>query len=273
MSYVYKQHEIPEGECTDPDPREATSEDIRSETFNVPQQISTCGSNTSEKETLNPEVLERLEKLEEECRNQKLLSQAMSMHNQSENVNDPFRLTAVLSMFRTLKLQEWGKCWSSSDRLSYSGAGNIIKKLFDACEKDIEKRKTVILEILGFSSSDNAANSCKQEQMLGIMKLLRDGYYHSDLGICEIIKQADVPLRSMNLKQFAQKCCRVFCLLLLQDSPVKVVWYMDMWPQHYLEYVDQQVVTYHKRNKVQILWPMLTDGQTVIEKGVVYDGM
>lgn len=24
--------------------------------------------------------------------------------------------------------------------------------------------------------------------MLGIMKLLRDGYYHSDLGICEIIK-------------------------------------------------------------------------------------
>lgn len=86
-------------------------------------------------------------------------------------------------------------------------------------------------------------------------------------------QQADVPLRSMNLKQFAQKCCRVFCLLLLQDSPVKAVWYMDMWPQHYLEYVDQQVVTYHKRNKVQILWPMLTDGQTVIEKGVAYDGM
>lgn len=51
----------------------------------------------------------------------------MSMHNQSENVNDPFRLTAVLSMFKTLKLQEWGKFWSSSDRLSYSGAGNIIK--------------------------------------------------------------------------------------------------------------------------------------------------
>lgn len=51
----------------------------------------------------------------------------MSMHNQSENVNDPFHLTAVLSMFRTLKLQEWGKCWSSSDRLSYSRASNIIK--------------------------------------------------------------------------------------------------------------------------------------------------
>lgn len=29
MSYFYGQHEIPEGECTDPDPREATSEDIR----------------------------------------------------------------------------------------------------------------------------------------------------------------------------------------------------------------------------------------------------
>lgn len=48
---------------------------------------------------------------------------------------------------------------------------------------------------------------------------------------------------------------------------------MDLWPQHYLEYVDQQGITYHKRNKVQILWPVLTDGQNVIEKGVAYDGM
>lgn len=76
MSYFYGQHEIPEGECTDPDPREVTSEDIRSETFNAPQQISTCGSNTSEKETLNPEVLERLEKLEEECRSWRVICEA-----------------------------------------------------------------------------------------------------------------------------------------------------------------------------------------------------
>ncbi|XP_048799322.1 uncharacterized protein LOC125692622 isoform X2 [Lagopus muta] len=210
---------MPEGEWTDADARVATSEDVGRETFNTPQQISICGSNTSERETLKPDVSERLEQLQKEfsassgsiiqkevpekekyeklqerirdleARNEKLLSKVVSMHKQSENLNDPFRLSAVLNMYRMLKLHEWGKCWSSSAGLSYPKASNIIKEL-----------------------------------MPDIMKLLRYGYYHNDSGINKIIKHADVPLKNIDQEQFALKCCRVFCLLLLQDSPVKAVW-------------------------------------------------
>ncbi|POI35936.1 hypothetical protein CIB84_000309, partial [Bambusicola thoracicus] len=193
---------------------------------------------------------------------QKLLSQAVGMHKHSENMNDPFRLSAVLNVLFA------------------------FQKLFDACEKDIEKRKIDILKILGFSSLYNDANTCKQEQMLDIMKLLRDGYYHNDLCICEIIKssykavktvldfqQADVPLRSTDLKQFAQKCCRVFCLLLLQDSPVTAVWNLSECPPQYLDHVDQQDIMYRKKTELRVLWPILADGKNVIERGVVCDEM
>lgn len=44
----------------------------------------------------------------------------------------------------------------------WSGVLYTLQKLFDACERDIEKRKTGILEILGFPSSYDAANTCKQ---------------------------------------------------------------------------------------------------------------
>ncbi|XP_010708475.1 uncharacterized protein LOC104910765 isoform X2 [Meleagris gallopavo] len=299
--YNYSQHEMPEGECTDADAREATSEDVRRETFSIPHQISIYGSNTLEKETLKPDLPERLEWLEKEvcassqsiiqkevpekeeyeklkervrdleARNQKLLSKVVSMHKHSENINDPFHLSAVLDMYRMLKLQEWGKCWSSSDRLSYPKASNIIKKLFDACERDIEKRKTGILEILGFPSSYDAANTCKQELMPDITKLLRYGYYHNDSGIKKITKQADGPLKSINHEQFALKCCRVFCLLLLQDSPVKAVWNIHESFLQYLEHVDQQDLKYCERTELRILWPMLMNGVNVIERGVVWN--
>ncbi|XP_042672074.1 uncharacterized protein LOC122159003 isoform X2 [Centrocercus urophasianus] len=264
----YSQHEMPEGEWTDADARVATSEDVRRETFNIPQQISICGSNTSERETLKPDLeqlgkefsassgsiiqkevpeKEKYEKLQErirdlEARNEKLLSKALSMHKQSENLNDPFRLSAVLDMYRMLKLHEWGKCWSSSARLSYPKASNIIKKLFDACERDIEKRKTGTFEILGFPLSHDAANTCKQELMPDIMKLLRYGYYHNDSGINKIIK----------------------------DSPVKAVWNIHECSLQYLEHVDQQDLKYC-RAELRILWPMLMNEVNVIERGVVWN--
>ncbi|XP_021236689.1 uncharacterized protein LOC110389835 isoform X3 [Numida meleagris] len=287
MADFYSQDEISEGEYVDADPRQATSEDVSRETFNTPQQKSICGSNTSEKDTLK--LNERLEQVEkelcenrswrdhvearlqalekpksvypgmviqkgvqekEECeklkekireleaRYQKLLSKAMSTHKQSENMNDPLRLSAVLDMYRMLKLQEWGKCWHSSARLSYPRARNII-----------------------------------QELMLDIVKLLRYGYYHNDSSICrEITMNADLHLKITDQKEFALQCCRVFCLLLLQDSPVKAVWNLYECSLQHLEHVDQKDLKYCKKTELQILWPVLKDGEEVIEKGVVWDG-
>ncbi|XP_015717198.1 uncharacterized protein LOC107313449 [Coturnix japonica] len=206
MSCVFNQHKKLEGECTDAYPREETSEDIR---------------------------------------NQNLLSQAMSMHKQSENIDDPLRLSAVLEMFKKLKLQEWRKCWNSSARWSYRTASMIIQKLFDACERDTEMRKTTILQTLGFPPLDYAANS--------------------------YIQHANVPLRNADQEQFAKTCCRVFCLLLLQDSPVKAVWDIRDCSLQHVELADQQGIKYFKKSELQILWPLLTDGKIVIERGVVWN--
>ncbi|XP_015717122.1 uncharacterized protein LOC107313428 isoform X2 [Coturnix japonica] len=230
-----------------------------------------------QKEAREKEECEKLkEKIRKlEARNQYLLSQAMSMHKQSENINDPLRLSAVLEMFKKLKLQEWGKCWNSSARWSYKTASIIIQKLFDACERDTEMRKTDICQTLGFPPPDYAANSYIQEQMCGqmlaILKLLRYSYYHNDSVICKIITHANVSPRNADQEQFAKTCCRVFCLLLLQDSPVKAVWDIRDCSLQHVELVDQQDIKYFKKSELQILWPLLMDGKIVIERGVAWN--
>lgn len=52
----------------------------------------------------------------------------MSMHKQSEDMNDPLRLTAVLEMYEMLRLREWEKFRSSSlSSLPYKAGSSIIK--------------------------------------------------------------------------------------------------------------------------------------------------
>ncbi|OXB60384.1 hypothetical protein ASZ78_001210 [Callipepla squamata] len=292
---IYSQNEMPEREHMDADPREVTSEDIRRETLYTAQQTSAYGSNTSEQKTSNlnvsegqelkalylsvPEgqelkalclnVSERQEQLEKEfsarpgvvsqnelqdqeceklrkknreieARYQKLLSKTMSMHKQSENMNDPMRLSAVLDMYRMLRIQEWGKCWSRSAHFSYQKARIIIKNLFDACERDIEMRKAAIIEILCILPP----NRCNQELMLDTVKLLRHGYYHNDSSIYSEI---------------------------IRDSPVKAVWNQDECSLQWLEHVDYKELKYSKISELQMLWPVLKDGEEVIEKGVVWN--
>ncbi|XP_065598901.1 uncharacterized protein LOC136052581 isoform X1 [Cyrtonyx montezumae] len=276
---MWSQNEIPEREHTDADPKEVTSEDIRySRSWGDKyesrlQLLEKCNSallGGIRQNELQEQECEKLRKKnrELEARYQKLLSKTMSMHKQSENMNDPMRLSAVLDMYKMLRIQEWGKCWSRSARFSYQRASIIIKKLFDACEKDIEMRKADIIEILCILPQ----NSCNQELMLDTVKLLRHGYYHNDSSIySEIIRQADVSLKNTDQMEFAKKCCRVYCLLLLQDSPVKAVWNRDECSLQCLEHVDYKDLKYSKITELQMLWPVLKDGEEVIEKGVVWD--
>ncbi|XP_065598905.1 uncharacterized protein LOC136052581 isoform X4 [Cyrtonyx montezumae] len=194
---MWSQNEIPEREHTDADPKEVTSEDIRySRSWGDKyesrlQLLEKCNSallGGIRQNELQEQECEKLRKKnrELEARYQKLLSKTMSMHKQSENMNDPMRLSAVLDMYKMLRIQEWGKCWSRSARFSYQRASIIIKKLFDACEKDIEMRKADIIEILCILPQ----NSCNQELMLDTVKLLRHGYYHNDSSIySEIIRE------------------------------------------------------------------------------------
>nr|XP_047934804.1 uncharacterized protein LOC125184651 isoform X2 [Anser cygnoides] len=127
----------------------------------------------------NRKMKEKIKQLK--ARNHELLSKLMSMHKQSENMNDPSRLSAVLHLYEMVRLHDWEKCRKSSTNMTYTNGRNIIKKLFDACEEYIEKRKNDIFNVLDISSLNYAYESqefanCKQELMPIVTELLRNAY-------------------------------------------------------------------------------------------------
>ncbi|XP_038025221.1 uncharacterized protein [Anas platyrhynchos] len=223
-----------------------------------------------ELEEENQKMKEKIKRLE--TRNNELLSKMMSMHKQSENMNDPSRLSAVVQLYEMLRLHDWEKFKTNSTNMTYKNGRSIIKKLFDTCEKDIEKRKNDIFNVLDVSFLNYAMANCKQELMPIVTELLRNAYFqqHSDF-YKKITKQASVTLEDDVQKQFALKCCRVYCLMLLQKSPVKAVWHKQEIHPEELEHVDKKDLSTVHWKKAELLWPVLKSGKELIAKGVVWD--
>ncbi|KFQ77212.1 hypothetical protein N337_12648, partial [Phoenicopterus ruber ruber] len=183
-------------------------------------------------------------------RNKALLSQAMGMHKDSENMNDPSRLSVVLQMYEMLRLRDWEKLRSSSaSYLTYEIGSSIIKvcvvfalqKLFDACEKDIQHRITNILEVLDIPPSNDAMTNTKQRMMQEIRNILKYSYYQNHPEFySKIIMQAGFDPKIAIQTQFMLQCCKTYCLLLLQDPPVEAVWNLQEDLTQYLEHVDKK---------------------------------
>ncbi|KFV96144.1 hypothetical protein N326_10889, partial [Eurypyga helias] len=175
-------------------------------------------------------------------RNKELLSKAMGMHKHSENMNDPFRLSAVLQMYEVLRLHEWEKVrCSTMSSWTYKTGSSAIKKLFDACEKDIEQRITNIFQVLNIPPSNDAMIYSKQGMMQEIRNLFRYSYYQNQSDFYDkIIMEAGVEPKTVTQRQFALQCCKTYCLLLLQDPPVEAVWNMKENAVQYLEHVDKK---------------------------------
>ncbi|KAI6079682.1 MIEAP domain-containing protein [Aix galericulata] len=227
-------------------------------------QKSACGNTTSRTEALYTDMMERQEKVEKElrviqkdleeenqkmkekikrleARNNELLSKMMSMHKQSENMNDPSRLSAVVQLYEMLRLRDWEKFKKSSPNVTYKNGRSIIKKLFDTCEKDIEKRKNDIFNILDVSFSNYAMANCKQELTSILTNLLRNVYcqHHSD-----------------------------FYKKITKESPVKAVWHKQEIHPEELEHVDKKDLSTVHWKKAELLWPVLKSGEELVAKGV-----
>ncbi|XP_074433570.1 uncharacterized protein LOC141739700 isoform X2 [Larus michahellis] len=214
-------------------------------------------------------VESRLQFLERCYRHKELLSKAMSMHKDSENMNDVSRLSAVLQMYEMLRLRDWQK-FKTECGLTYQTGHGIIKELFNACEKDIEQRTTSIFEVLGISPSNDAMTNSKEAMMPAIRNLFRYHYYQSDTEFySKIISHTGFDPRPAPPRQFAQQCCKVYCLLLLQDPPVKAAWNLQESPVQYLEHVDKK--DRELWGKITLLWPIMKCGEEVIVRGVVWD--
>ncbi|KFR08955.1 hypothetical protein Y956_01279, partial [Nipponia nippon] len=175
-------------------------------------------------------------------RNQELLSKAMGMHKDSENMNDPSRLSTMLHMYEMLRLHQWEKLRiSTASHLSYKTGSSIIKKLFDACEKDIQQKITNIFEVLEIPPSNDTMTNSKQGMMQEIRNLFRYSYCqnHSEF-YNNIIMRAGVDATTALQRQFALQCCKIYCLLLLQDPPVKAVWNIQESLVQDVEHVDKK---------------------------------
>ncbi|PKU48955.1 hypothetical protein llap_608 [Limosa lapponica baueri] len=232
--------------------------------FDTPWQPSACGDMPGSLKALYHDLTESLEQVKNEIRlmdgnisvrfdsvetqlqfleschrNSKFLSKMMSMHKNSENMNDPFRLSAVLKMYETLRLHEWKKFRRVSS-LTYKSGSKIIKKLFDACEKDIQQRTTNIFGVLDIPPSNDAMTNSKQEVMQERRNLFRYSYNQNDSKIYHNI---------------------------ITDPPVKAVW--NLYEMHCLEHVDKKG-SEHWENPA-FLWPIMKCGEQLMVKGVVWD--
>ncbi|XP_071588621.1 uncharacterized protein [Heliangelus exortis] len=204
-------------------------------------------------------------------RNTLLSSKMMSMHQHSENMNDPLRLSAVLHMYEMLRLQGWAKLKFSQDpSMSYKDASILIKELFSACEKDVEQRTNSIFELLDNPSLNDAENKRKQESIQKIRSLLRDFSYQNNSELySKIVMQAGIDTKSASLKEFTHQCCQVYIFLLLQEPPVKAVWHEQGISKTYSEHVIKKDCS--EWRKAEFLWPVMKRGEEVIVKGVVWD--
>ncbi|XP_051493088.1 uncharacterized protein LOC127392778 [Apus apus] len=201
-----------------------------------------------------------------------LLPKVMSMHQHSENMNDPFRLSAVLEKYERFMLQGWGKFRTSRGScVSYEDGSKLIKKLFDACEKDMEQRKTGILKLLNLPPSDYSMTNSEQEVMQKIREILRHPYCQNNSEIySKIARQAAPGIKFDSLKlEFAQQCCEVYCLLLLQDPPIKAAWQSEGISDFCAEHVDKKSSALWRQ--AAFLWPVMKCEGKVIMKGVVWD--
>lgn len=176
-----------------------------------------------------------------EARIQELLAKAMAMHQHSEDINDPLRLSAVLERYEMLRLQEWEKV-RSCYHWTYADCSGVIKKLFDACEKDIQQRTDAILKVLDFPLWNNDST---QVMMPDIMKLFRLHYHQNPM----------------------------VCMKIFQDPPVKAEWNMNRnyleQNKNYLEHVDKKDEVNWRR--ARLLWPIMKRGEELIVKGVVWE--
>ncbi|KAM9580035.1 uncharacterized protein ACIB01_009923 [Guaruba guarouba] len=216
----------------------------------------------------NEKLKKQVAKLEK--RHEELLSKAMGMHKQSENMNDNSRLFAVLDMYNMLRIHDWEKLRQNVTSLTNKDGSSMIKKLFVACETHIRDIITKITEVLDITPLDDIMTDSKQGVMHDIRNILRHSYYKKQIEFySEIVTQAGIVPRTETERVFTLKCCQIYCLLFLQNPPVKAEWKIQGSTIQNLEHINRKEVK-NWRNP-ELLWPIMKYGEEVVEKGVVWD--
>ncbi|XP_065532718.1 uncharacterized protein LOC136013169 [Lathamus discolor] len=204
-----------------------------------------------------------------EKRNKELLSKVIGRHKQSENMNDGSRLSAVLYAYDLLKLHDWEKLRQNITSLTNKDGSSMIKKLFAACETHIQETIAKVNEILSITPLDDVMTNSDQVMMHDLRNILRHSHYKKQLEFySKIVMQAGIAPRTETERVFTLKCCQLYCLLFLQNPPVKAEWKTQGNLIH-LEHISWKEAT-NWRNPA-VLWPIMKQGEEVVAKGVVWD--
>ncbi|CAM5084250.1 unnamed protein product [Eretmochelys imbricata] len=230
---------------------------------------------------------EECEKLKEQkgVLEQKLdlvLANAMGTHKFSENLNDPCRLSAVLEMYDKLRTHEWEKvkCAArvSTFPMTYEDGSTIIKTVFSKCEEELSQRLEQIFELLEIPVSKKTTSFFDSQQLPpGLAREIKnhlknlyfnygEDYYQDKIG-----PSLSPDLQTFQpLVHFTAECYKIYCLLLLQNPPIKAVWATEeRIPISCIQHVDNKNV--EDRMPLNFLWPVLACGRLVYKKAVIYD--
>ncbi|XP_067415152.1 uncharacterized protein [Emydura macquarii macquarii] len=229
------------------------------------------------------------EKLKEEKRAiekrlEHVLANAMKSHKFSENLNDPCRESVVLEMYDRLTRHEWEKAKyaasGSAFPMTYERSSTIIKAVFNKCEEDLSQKMRPIFELLQIPISNETTSLFDSEQLsLGLVREIKNHLKNLYFNYREDFYQAmSGPLFSPDLQKFhplvkfAAESYKIYCLLLLQNPPIRAVWYtQERIPTACVEHVDKKDLD--DRMPLNFLWPVLACEGKVLRQGVVYDLM
>nr|XP_014431324.1 uncharacterized protein LOC102463012 isoform X2 [Pelodiscus sinensis]XP_014431325.1 uncharacterized protein LOC102463012 isoform X2 [Pelodiscus sinensis] len=199
----------------------------------------------------------------------------------SENLSDPCQESAVLEMYDRLRTHEWekAKCAASDSAFSmtYEQMSTVIKAVFAKCEEELSQRMNRIFELLEIPVSKETTSLFASQQLPpGLIREIKNHLKNLYLKYGENFYQAmSLPLLSPDqqklqpLVHFTAACCKIYCLLLLQNPPIKAVWPTEeRIPTYCIQHVDNKDV--EDKMPLNFLWPVLACGRQVLRKGVIY---
>ncbi|XP_073183385.1 uncharacterized protein [Lepidochelys kempii] len=227
-------------------------------------------------------MADRQEVLEGRFRLDLVLANAMGTHKFSENLNDPCRLSAVLEMYDKLRTHEWEKvkCAAcvSTFPMTYEDGSTIIKAVFSKCEEELPQRTDQIFELLEIPVSKKTTSFFDSQQLTPgltgeIKNHLKNLYfnYGEDCYRDKIRPALSPDLQTFQpLVKFTAECYKIYCLLLLQNPPIKAEWPTEeRIPISCMQHVDNKNM--EDGMPLNFLWPKLVCGEELIRKGVIYD--
>ncbi|KAM9172649.1 uncharacterized protein ACDP82_019158 isoform 27-T29 [Pangshura tecta] len=207
---------------------------------------------------------------------------AMRSHKFSENLNDPCQEADVLEMYNGLRTHEWekAKCAANGSAfpMTYEKGSTIIKAVFSICEKDLSQRLEQIFELLEIPVSKKTTSLFDSQQLppglaREIKNHLKHRYFNYGEDFYQVKSRPSLPpdlQKFQPLVHFTAECYKIYCLLLLQNPPIKAVWPTDeKIPISCIQHVDNKNV--EDRMPLNFLWPVLACGRLVFKKAVIYD--